>query len=58
MNVDTDRLIARIMRLSSGDLQAQWTTAGIVRVIEEEAAFANCQFRVIDNPEKTNIMVS
>lgn len=34
--IDADRLIARIMRLSAGDLQAQWTAAGIVKIIEEE----------------------
>lgn len=34
--IDADKLIARIMRLSAGDLQAQWTAAGIVKVIEEE----------------------
>ena len=36
MKIDTNRLIARIMRLSSGDLKAQWTTAGIIALIEEE----------------------
>lgn len=36
--IDADRLLERVMRLSHGDLRATWTTAGIVRVIEEETA--------------------
>ena len=36
--VDVDELKARIMRLSQGELVAHWTTAGIIKVIEEEAA--------------------
>ena len=36
--IDADRLLARIMRLSHGDLRATWTAAGVVRVIEEETA--------------------
>lgn len=35
--IETDRLIARVMRLSRGDMLAEWTAAGIVKVIEEEA---------------------
>ncbi len=34
--IDADRLIARIMRYSLGDLKAQWRAGGIIRVIEEE----------------------
>jgi len=34
--IDADRLVARIMRLSQGDLKAQWTAAGLIGVIEEE----------------------
>ena len=36
--IDADRLIARVMRLSHGDLRAIWTAAGIVKIIEEETA--------------------
>lgn len=36
--IDADRLIARVMRLSSGKLTAQWTASGIVKLIEEEVA--------------------
>lgn len=48
--IDADQLIARVMRLSQGDLTSYWTTAGIIRVIEEEAdkEESNCQFRDID----------
>lgn len=38
--IKADRLIARIMRLAQGDLHAVWTTAGIVKVIEEECKVA------------------
>lgn len=36
--IDADRLIARVMRLSGGRLMAEWTAAGIIKVIEEEVA--------------------
>lgn len=36
--IDADRLVARIMRLSQGDLTAQWTAGGIIKLIEEEEA--------------------
>lgn len=36
--IDADRLIARVMRLSQGRLLAGWTAAGLIHVIEEEAA--------------------
>ena len=36
--IDADRLISRVMRLSQGSLLAGWTAAGIIRVVEEEAA--------------------
>ena len=36
--IDSDRLIAKIMRLSGGKMTAQWTAAGIIKLIEEEQA--------------------
>lgn len=36
--IDADRLIARIVRLSRGDMLSTWTAMGVVKVIEEEAA--------------------
>lgn len=48
--IDADRLKARIMRLSQGDLKAKWTAAGIVKVIEEEeAAEENASFLPLTN---------
>ena len=42
--LDADALIARIMRLSQGDLLATWTAAGIIGVIEEMTAAENVSF--------------
>ena len=41
--IDADRLIARIMRLSQGDLMATWTAAGLIKIVEEEASTAQWQ---------------
>jgi len=54
--IDADRLIARVMRYSQGDLKAQWRAGGIIRVIEEE--IENCQFGVIEKREKSDTIVS
>lgn len=42
--LDADALIARIMRLSQGDLLATWTAAGIIGVIEEMTVAENVSF--------------
>ena len=36
--IDADELIARVMRLSRGDVRATWTALGVVKIIEEGAA--------------------
>ena len=51
--IDSEQLIARIMRLSHGDLRAQWTAAGIIRIIEEEQAISeNASFLPLKSGEK------
>ena len=50
--IDVDKLIARIMRLSRGDMKAQWSALGIVKVVEEEAAETICGKNADDFPEK------
>lgn len=49
--IDADELIARVMRLSKGDVRAQWSALGIVKVIEESAA-QNCGKIADDFPER------
>lgn len=39
--INVDDLIARIVRLSGGRMTAEWSTLGIVKVIEESYAAAN-----------------
>ena len=51
--IDSEQLIARIMRLSHGDLLAQWTAAGIIKIIEEEQTVAEiASFLPLKNGEK------
>lgn len=49
--INADRLIARIMRLAQGDLHAVWTTAGIVKIIEEEC-------RTIEDVSKMSVDIT